>query len=263
MSSTLPRRLARKSLRHDGLEFSYLIGGEGEQTILALHDHAGSAVDWEPALLLLQDRFRVIALDLRGHGETGRGGQHDIIRYLGDLSALLEATETERAVLIGAGWGGVIAPLFAAAQTDRVTSLVVAGAGPEFAGNSEALATASGTFPTRRELEDALGERTASLDEQIRHVTAGWTLAFSVSELLESEKVLQGDHRASWHATWCPLLIIRQEGDELEESAEEMQTRRPNTTIAVLPAPLNGETRIDLRSRAESLANLIADHVAI
>lgn len=97
----------------------------------------------------------------------------------------------------------------------------------------------AGVFPTRDALIDAVGERMAwSVEPSIRQTDAGWTLAFSPTQLADAQEGLNGEFWADWLATSCPALILRGsesravDGDVLQA----MAARRPNTRLETLPA---------------------------
>jgi len=84
----------------------YEVEGEGEPLIL-VHGLLGSAADWRRFVPLLAGAYRVIALDLRGHGRTnnpqGRLRNH-LLRD--DLLGFMRALDLARAAVIGYSLGG-------------------------------------------------------------------------------------------------------------------------------------------------------------
>jgi pimeloyl-ACP methyl ester carboxylesterase len=109
------------------VRLAYSVAGSGPPLVL-IH---GAYVDrrmWAPQVAFLRDRYRVVTLDLRGHGETGptRAERYTIPLLAGDLGALLDHLGIERAVLGGLSMGGMIAQSFAARRPERVRALVLA-----------------------------------------------------------------------------------------------------------------------------------------
>lgn len=84
---------------------------------------------WAPQLHQLADRFRVIAVDLRGHGEStaGRDG-FGLPRLADDLATLLVGLDLREAVVVGHSMGGMTAMQFCGQHPDvlaeRVAGLV-------------------------------------------------------------------------------------------------------------------------------------------
>lgn len=67
--------------------------GSGERTLAVVHGINGSGALWEWFALELSDRFgfRVVAVDLRGHGASGRASSYLIDDFAGDLVETLPA----------------------------------------------------------------------------------------------------------------------------------------------------------------------------
>jgi pimeloyl-ACP methyl ester carboxylesterase len=71
-------------------------------------------------------RWHIYALDLRGHGKSGRvPGQYRPEHYVADIMAFLESQLAERVILFGHSLGGWIALLVAAEMVDRVQALIL------------------------------------------------------------------------------------------------------------------------------------------
>lgn len=112
-------------------------GPAGAPTVLLLHGWAVTAdLNWFTAYPDLADRYRVLALDHRGHGRGIR--PHDGIVRLTDCAddavAVLDALGIERAVVAGYSMGGAIAQLAWRRHADRVAGLVLASTARHFQG---------------------------------------------------------------------------------------------------------------------------------
>ncbi len=116
----------------NGLTVHYHEQGKGEPIVL-LHgfpDHAGT---WRHLADRLGGSSRVIAPDLRGHGQTTRPQAETDYRLellVDDVLALLDALHLSHVHLCGHDWGGVLAFAFAAKHPDRLASLVAINAPP-------------------------------------------------------------------------------------------------------------------------------------
>jgi pimeloyl-ACP methyl ester carboxylesterase len=114
----------------DGVELSYLDWrGDGER-ILFLHGGALTAHSWDLVCLGLRDHWRCLALDLRGHGESGWAEEYRIETGIDDIAALMTHTATARVHLVGNSLGGVVAAHYAATHPSRVASLTLVDVGP-------------------------------------------------------------------------------------------------------------------------------------
>jgi non-heme chloroperoxidase len=91
----------------DGLEIYYKDWGTG-QPIVFSHGWPLSADDWDAQLLFfLQQGYRVIAHDRRGHGRsTQTGDGHDMDHYADDLAAVVEHLDLKNAIHVGHSTGG-------------------------------------------------------------------------------------------------------------------------------------------------------------
>jgi pimeloyl-ACP methyl ester carboxylesterase len=114
----------------DGTVLSYDASGEGPAVVL-LHGSALSRAIWRGlGYVKALDGFRVLRLDLRGHGRSGK--PHDPEAYamplvVEDVLAVLDAEKVERAQLVGYSFGSRVAFALAAERPERVASLVTLG----------------------------------------------------------------------------------------------------------------------------------------
>jgi non-heme chloroperoxidase len=91
----------------DGVEIFYKDWGTG-QPIVFSHGWPLSSDDWDTQMLFfLQQGYRVIAHDRRGHGRsTQTGDGHDMDHYADDLAALTEHLDLKDAIHVGHSTGG-------------------------------------------------------------------------------------------------------------------------------------------------------------
>lgn len=122
----------------NGASFHVAQTGSGRPLVL-LHGWPEFWLTWEPVMARLADRFRLIAPDLRGFGDsakpTGRFGPAD---HAADLLALLEALGIARAGVVGHDVGGAVMQPLARQAPDRLVGLfffdaVYPGIGPRMA----------------------------------------------------------------------------------------------------------------------------------
>jgi pimeloyl-ACP methyl ester carboxylesterase len=116
-----------------GLRLSWLAGGaSGRPPVLLLHGGAAHAHWFDAVLPALIERFHVVALDQRGHGESAWAAPpaYATEDFAGDLLAVLDHLGWARASLVGHSMGGHNALAFAAWHPGRVGALVVLDARP-------------------------------------------------------------------------------------------------------------------------------------
>lgn len=110
-------------LRCRDLEVSWREWGHGEPLVL-VHGLGDDHRTWRNVLPWLVVQRRVIAYDLRGHGETELGEAAGTLAQLADdLVALLDALELDRADLAGHSLGGTVVLRAAIESPDRVRRL--------------------------------------------------------------------------------------------------------------------------------------------
>jgi abhydrolase domain-containing protein 6 len=116
--------LQRKEIDIPGQHIVYLEGGQG-QPLLLLHGFGADKDNWARIALYLTSRYRVIAPDLPGYGESSHPAPEqarieDQLRYLNQFAAALKL---ERFDLGGNSMGGWISAAYAAAHPEQVNSL--------------------------------------------------------------------------------------------------------------------------------------------
>jgi pimeloyl-ACP methyl ester carboxylesterase len=110
-------------------------------TVVLLHGAGGSHLGWPPGLRRLPD-FRVMAVDLPGHGRSHPPGRSRIDDYANDIATLLNQQQMGRAILIGHSMGGAIAQTMTLRHPERVAGLVLIGTGAKLPVSSRILDSA-------------------------------------------------------------------------------------------------------------------------
>ena len=101
-------------------------GRAGGTPIVLLHGLGSSSADWTLQLPVLAARHRVLAPDLRAHGQSSRPrGRLTIDRMAGDVAALLAALDAPPAHVVGLSLGGCVALVLALDHPARVRSLTL------------------------------------------------------------------------------------------------------------------------------------------
>ncbi len=87
-------------------------------TALLLHGITSTALSWVRVGPALADRYRVYALDMRGHGDSIKPGQgaYNIRHTADDAAAFMKDLGLESPVLIGHSWGGATAVVLASGE---------------------------------------------------------------------------------------------------------------------------------------------------
>src|SRR5512146_1718944 len=90
--------------------------------IVLLHGLRGYSSTWRPLATVLADRFRLIAYDQRGRGESewDPGCNYYTDAYLADLEMVVEQLRLPRFILIGHSMGGTTAYVYADKHPERL-----------------------------------------------------------------------------------------------------------------------------------------------
>jgi pimeloyl-ACP methyl ester carboxylesterase len=93
----------------DGVKLYYREGGSGSPPLVFVHGGGVDHSTWDEHLAHFAPRHRVVAMDLRGHGQSERGGPLTSDVFRDDLAALITELNVAPAVVIGASRGAGIA----------------------------------------------------------------------------------------------------------------------------------------------------------
>lgn len=110
-----------------------LSGDPGAPAMVMLHALGEHAASWDTVAARFATRFRVVALDLRGHGASDWPGTYSFELMRDDVIGVLDDLDLHELALVGHSMGGTVAYLVAQAQPSRITRLVVEDAPPPFA----------------------------------------------------------------------------------------------------------------------------------
>jgi pimeloyl-ACP methyl ester carboxylesterase len=115
---------------HDGLHLNVLDWQGPGETIIFLHGGALTAHSWDLVCLGLRDEWRCLALDMRGHGDSGWADEYRIETAVHDVATLVADQQLNRVHLVGNSLGGLVAVHCAATHPDFVASLTLVDVGP-------------------------------------------------------------------------------------------------------------------------------------
>jgi esterase len=112
----------------DGLRLHHLDwGGKGRHAIVLVHGSRLHAHVWDDFSRRFRDRYHVIAVDQRGHGDSAwcAPAEYQLEALYRDLRSVVEARGLERCTLIGHSLGGRVSMLYASRHQSEIERLVL------------------------------------------------------------------------------------------------------------------------------------------
>ncbi|WP_409302314.1 2-succinyl-6-hydroxy-2,4-cyclohexadiene-1-carboxylate synthase [Peribacillus sp. SCS-155] len=116
----------------DGVRYNIEVTGEGEPLLL-LHGFTGSLKNWEFLIPIMGNQYKLIRVDIIGHGDTDKPLDHtrySVQQVSKDLKSILDHLNIEKANILGYSMGGRLALSFACLYPEYVTKLILESASP-------------------------------------------------------------------------------------------------------------------------------------
>jgi pimeloyl-ACP methyl ester carboxylesterase len=223
------------SFHNGAVEIAYLDEGEGDP-ILLVHGFASSKnVNWVyPTWVseLKKDGRRVIALDNRGHGDSGKlydPKAYDIPIMAGDIAGLMDHLKIERADIMGYSLGSRMTAMLALREPQRLRSAILGGIGMgliEGGGPGESVAQAL-EAPALEDVTDPVGRTFRAFADQTRSDRQ------ALAACLRGSRRLMTKEEAADISV--PVLIAVGTVDEIAGSAERLGKIIPGSEVLDIP----------------------------
>jgi pimeloyl-ACP methyl ester carboxylesterase len=221
---------------HNGdVEIAYLDEGEGDP-ILLVHGFASSKnVNWVyPTWVseLKKNGRRVIAFDNRGHGDSSKlydPAAYEIGIMAGDISALMDHLNIERADVMGYSLGSRMTAVLALREPQRLRSAILGGIGIgliEGGGPGENVVEAL-EAPSLDDVTDPVGRTFRAFAEQTRSDRRALAACLRGSRRLMT--------REAAAAIKVPVLIAVGTADEIAGSAQALGKIIPDAQVLDIP----------------------------
>jgi len=223
------------SFHNGAVEIVYLDEGEGDP-ILLVHGFASSKnVNWVyPTWVseLKKNGRRVVAFDNRGHGESGKpydSKEYEIATMAGDITALMDHLNIERADVMGYSLGSRMAAMLARSEPKRLRSAIFGGIGIgliEGGGPGENVARAL-EADALDDVTDPVGRTFRAFADQTRSDRR------ALAACLRGSRRLMTKEEATQIAV--PVLIAVGTSDEIAGSAEALGKIIPGSQVLNIP----------------------------
>ncbi|MBA3232406.1 MAG: alpha/beta fold hydrolase [Propionibacteriales bacterium] len=125
----------------------HVSGAADNPPMVLLHALGEQGSTWDAVTAEFEQSFRVLAIDLRGHGESDRPGAYSFELMRDDVLGVLDHLSLDEITLVGHSMGGAVAYLLAQEQPSRIDRLVVEDAPPPFPRDRALPARPAGPLP--------------------------------------------------------------------------------------------------------------------
>jgi pimeloyl-ACP methyl ester carboxylesterase len=109
----------------DGARLFCQVAGQGEPSLVFIQGVGTGHEAWRDQVPYFAAARKVVAVDLRGHGQSDAAADYPQELFIADLQAVLAANQLAQPVLVGWSLGGSIAIRFAALYPERIAALVL------------------------------------------------------------------------------------------------------------------------------------------
>ncbi len=242
-------------------------------TILCIPGLTRNCTDFHELCLYLRERYRVIAVDLRGRGRSdyaGNASSYTPATYREDIERLITVAGLERVVFVGTSLGAIVSMLIAAGEPPFLRGLVLNDLGPDIhpAGLAR-IKSYVGKGGSVANWEDAVARTRELHGRELPGLSDSEWLAFTrnlyrqnrfgIPELAYDPEIATTfeDQPESYWPVYdalpgVPVLLLRGELSDLlsRHCVAEMRRRRPQLMVAEVP----GRGHAPLLNEAVSLA---------
>ena len=109
----------------DEQKIAYSVSGSGNTTLVFVHGWSCDSRYWQRQLSSFEKKYRVIAIDLAGHGNSSSSrGDYTIDAFAEDVRSVLDNEKASNAILIGHSMGGAIIASAATLMPERVKGII-------------------------------------------------------------------------------------------------------------------------------------------
>lgn len=238
----------------DGVKIRYLDNGGTGPVVVCLHGTSMTAHAWGHLGASLKDEYRLIAVDMRGHGASDRpNSSYTIAEMAGDIAGLAQRLDLRDITLVGSSVGNQVAVSFAAANPDRIAGMILSD--PSFFVSDTEIVkylrshhTRRRNYPTRAEAEAfarALPQR-AGLSDQMHRLAMGgdfreeadgsWSWAYDLAAITKVFLNLSTDQSADVAAIKVPVLVLNADRSNVlsGNQAQELTRAFANARLEVV-----------------------------
>lgn len=241
--------------------------GSGDLALVFLHYYGGSSRTWDRVANQLSDRYRIIATDHRGWGESEAPADgYRIADLAADAEGVIESLGLPRYVLVGHSMGGKVAQLIASRRPRGLEGLVLVAPSPPspMLVSDEQRATLAAAYLSRESVEFVIDQVLTAkpLDADCREQVIEDSLkAAPQAKAAWPNVAMAEDITAAVALIDAPTLVIAGELDQVDRVATlqaELLPRIPQAAMYILP----GTGHLSPLEAPAEVARVIAHFVA-
>lgn len=206
----------------NGFRMHYDMKGKGDPLLL-LHGLGSKGSDWKPQVDYFSQKYTVILPDMRGHGQSAiMKGKYSIPIFAEDVASLLQFLGIASTHIAGISMGGAIAQQLAVSHPERVKTLMVINAQPDFR-----MYTLKNKWKLMqrfliirimgmRKMGEFLGERLLPKQEHAllrKRFADDWELNNKSAYLKAMKAVTHWDILDNYESIDCPVLFLASDQD--------------------------------------------------
>ncbi len=125
-------------IERDGIRLYYETHGMGKQPLIFVHGWLTNADIWKYQTEVFSKSYRVVTIDLRGFGRSDKPKvEYTFDLFADDIDFLVKKLHLNNPILIGWSKGASIGLVYAAANVEPLSKLVLVGGGPKFVASED------------------------------------------------------------------------------------------------------------------------------
>jgi pimeloyl-ACP methyl ester carboxylesterase len=189
----------------DGIDIHWTSAGSGSQTVIFVHGWTCDETSWQGQVPVISQKYRVITLDLPGHGKSGspKDGKFSMALFARAVEAVRNEAKIDRAVLVGHSMGTPVIRQYALMYPERVAALVLVDGLVQVAGSAPAFRTPPMTGAAGRTARETMVRgmfgpgTTPELQKHILQMMMG-----------TKEATAAGAMEATWDQSWWKNDVV-------------------------------------------------------
>ncbi|CAG9266345.1 putative 2-succinyl-6-hydroxy-2,4-cyclohexadiene-1-carboxylate synthase [Paraburkholderia unamae] len=241
--------------------------GSGALALVFLHYYGGSSRTWDGVAAALPDRYRIVATDHRGWGDSAAPADgYGIADLAADAEGVIEALGLERYILVGHSMGGKVAQCIASRRPGGLEGVVLVAPAPPTPAvlTDEQRATLAGAYQSRESVEFVIDHVLSArpLDAALREQVIEDSLkAAPQAKAAWPNVAMFEDIGAAVTSIDVPTIVVCGEHDQVDRISTlqaELLPRIPHAQMHILP----GTGHLSPLEAPGELARIIAQFVA-